>query len=120
MATLCPQFLYPKRRNPDEVLDAHGHVRLQSVGELHSFFRQPHRMDIILNTRRVWLPNEHPSRPRRGPTGPSWPSQLALEQHDLPPDAANPLLVVFSLALLGPLVSLPTVSLMSGLRSVNN
>ena len=55
----------------DEVPDAHGHVRLQSVDELHPFVCQPRRTDTILDTRRVQLPNAHPTHPSLKPTKPS-------------------------------------------------
>ena len=92
--------------------DAHGDVMLPSVGELHSFFCQPRRTDTTLDARHVQLPRAHPIDPSWWPTEPSWPSQLTLELHHLPPDAAVALLVLSSLALLGPLLFLPTVHLL--------
>ena len=59
------------KRNPDEAPDAHGLVMLQSVDELHSFLSQRRRRDTILDTKRVWWPNTHPTHPNRELTEPS-------------------------------------------------
>ena len=81
LAMLGPLLLCPCRRNPDEVPDAHGNVKLQSVCELHSFLCQQRTSDTILDIQNVWLANAHSTHPSWGPTEPSWPSQLALVLH---------------------------------------
>ena len=95
LATLCPRFLCPWKRNPDEVPDAHGLVMLPFVDELHSFYCQQRRMDTILEkrVRLVRLPNAHPTHPS-WELKPSWPSQPALALHRPQSDVAIALLVL--------------------------
>ena len=104
LATLCPIPLCPHRRDPDEVPDAHGQVRLPSVAELHAFLCQPRSTHTTLDTRHAWMPNDHPNQS----WGPTEPSQLAPELNHLPPDAAISPLVLSSLVLLGSLLQQST------------
>ena len=111
--TLCPQPLDPCRQRPDEALDAHDHVTPLSVDKPRSFLCQPNKTGTNMSCCQVAIPfinagcQWSPLRPH------NWTLSrivfyLAFTTHPL---------TVPSLALLEPLVVLPTVHLLWSGRS---